>query len=162
MGDLHGFEGHLNTTAPFLLSEYKVILRNQQRQYHDFHPQTGDVRLDKCPYPVFWDETGAIIGEGITSTFGSCYDSEFNQAGDIEAFGVFPDWQRQVSLCLNILWDDANRIRSWLNLHPCKIALENGFLQYARKLSTSLAFRSVCWISTDIDSIRQLKLLLMP
>lgn len=144
MGDLHGFEGHTNNSAPFLLSEYKVVLRNKQRQYHDFHPQTGDVRLDKCPYPVFWDETGAIVGESVTSMFGSCYDSEFNQAGDIEAFGVFPDWQRQVSLCLTILLNDANRTRSLLNSHPCKIVLGNGFLRYVRKLSTLLVFRSAC------------------
>jgi alpha-1,3-glucan synthase len=103
MGDLLGFEGHLNESTPFLLSEYKVIVRNQQRQYFDFHPQTGDTRLDKCPYPVFWDETGHVLPATTTSTFGSCYDSEFNQVGDIEAFGVFPDWQRQASLCLNIL-----------------------------------------------------------
>lgn len=96
MGDLNGFKGHLNESTPFKLSEYEVVIRDPQRQYHDFRPQTGDKYNKTCAYPVFWDETGAKLTEEVTNTFGGCYDSEFDQTGDIEAFGVFPDWQRQV------------------------------------------------------------------
>ena len=38
-----------------------------------------------------------------------CYDSEFDQYGDTEAFGVFPDWQRQLSKFASV----QDRLREW-------------------------------------------------
>lgn len=97
MGDLHGFEGHLNDSAPFKPTEYKVVIRDKTRQYHDFHPQTGDKYNETCAYPKFWDDSGHEVGEDVLSQLGGCYDSEFDQAGDIPGVGFFPDWQNQVS-----------------------------------------------------------------
>ncbi|KAI5272965.1 putative alpha 1,3 glucan synthase [Aureobasidium subglaciale] len=43
------------------------------------------------------------------SSLGSCYDSDFDQYGDTEAFGVFPDWQRQLSKFASV----QDRLREW-------------------------------------------------
>ena len=116
MGDLLGAAGFLNASTPFKLSEYKVVLRDKQRQYHDFRPQLEEKRMDNCPYPQFWDETGAMISRedilknDTSSLSGTCYDSEFNQVGDIEAFGVFPDWQRQLAKFASV----QDRLREWI------------------------------------------------
>ena len=39
---------------------------------------------ESCEYPTFWLDDGTIYDPGKTG----CYDSTFDQYGDIEAFGV--------------------------------------------------------------------------
>lgn len=39
---------------------------------------------DSCIYPTFWLDNGEIYDPGKTG----CYASDFDQYGDIEAFGV--------------------------------------------------------------------------
>ncbi len=76
MGDLLGFEGYMNTTTPFALTEHHVDFKSS-RQYLDFHP--GNNYKDKCQYPRFWLETGFPVGKDVTDRMNGCYDSEFDQ-----------------------------------------------------------------------------------
>ncbi|KAI9821263.1 MAG: Cell wall alpha-1,3-glucan synthase ags1 [Pycnora praestabilis] len=107
MGDLIGFDGYLNSTTPFTLKEHKVTWKSDRR-YLDFN--IGDNYNNSCHYPRFWNETGFPVGTDVTSGMVGCYDSDFDQYGDTEAFGVFPDWQRQLSKFASV----QDRLREWV------------------------------------------------
>ncbi|KAK7739053.1 Cell wall alpha-1,3-glucan synthase ags1 [Cytospora paraplurivora] len=107
LGDLIGFKGHLNTTAEFTPKEYKVLYKSE-RQYHDF--QFGNDYNDTCDYPRFWDETGLPINKSSREQFKGCYNSDFDQYGDTEAFGVHPDYQRQITKFASV----QDRLREWI------------------------------------------------
>lgn len=106
MGDLLGFEGYLNTTTPFTLKEHKVQWKSDRR-YLDF--QVSDEYNETCQYPRFWNETGYPIDKNYTDAMIGCYNSDFDQYGDTEAFGVFPDYQRQLSKFASV----QDRLREW-------------------------------------------------
>ena len=108
MGDLLGFEGYMNTTTPFQLNEHPVHYKSN-RVYHDF--EFGNNYNRTCQYPRFWLETGYPVGVDVTDQMTGCYDSEFDQYGDVEAFGVFPDWNRQLAKFASV----QDRLREW---HP--------------------------------------------
>lgn len=74
------------------------------RQYHDFH--IGNTYNATCEYPQFWYEDGSKINPGLVG----CYNSDFDQYGDIEAFGIFPDWQRELSKFASV----QDRLRDWV------------------------------------------------
>lgn len=76
MGDLIGFEGHLNNSAPFNSHGYDYVWKTSRR-YHDFQP--GNEWLDECEweYPRFWDDSGSGVIE--TNLTRGCLDSEFDQ-----------------------------------------------------------------------------------
>lgn len=121
MGDLIGFEGHLNTTTPFSEKEYPTQWKTE-RQYVDFH--IGQNYNTTCDYPRFWFEDGYPVNVSMTSELVGCYNSDFDQYGDIEAFGVFPDWQRQLAKFASV----QDRLREWnpivrekLIRHSCMI-----------------------------------------
>lgn len=107
MGDLIGFEGHLNTTTPFSMGEHKAQWKSD-RHYVDFH--FGNTYNDTCQYPRFWNETGYPVGQWVRDELKGCYDSDFDQYGDIEAFGVFPDWQRELAKFASV----QDRLREWV------------------------------------------------
>ncbi|KKA17787.1 alpha-1,3-glucan synthase, partial [Rasamsonia emersonii CBS 393.64] len=107
LGDLIGFEGHMNDTAPFTTKEYKVQWKSD-RQYVDF--RFGNTYNDTCDYPRFWNETGYPVESYVYQELVGCYDSEFDQYGDIEAFGVFPDWQRELAKFASV----QDRLREWV------------------------------------------------
>ncbi|RDH26749.1 hypothetical protein BDQ94DRAFT_164227 [Aspergillus welwitschiae] len=72
LSDLIGFEGHLNTSTPFSEEEYKALWKTGRR-YADF--DFGNDYNDTCDYPrLYYENVG-------------CYNSDFDQYGDIEAFG---------------------------------------------------------------------------
>jgi alpha-1,3-glucan synthase len=126
MGDLIGFNGYLNTTTPFSVKEHQVQWKTDRR-YMDFN--IGNTYNETCAYPRFWNETGFPVDDVVNSELQGCYDSDFDQFGDIEAFGVFPDWQRQVE-CVEIC--SRSRLMflsSWPNSLLCKIVCESGYLQ---------------------------------
>ncbi|KUI63986.1 Cell wall alpha-1,3-glucan synthase mok11 [Cytospora mali] len=107
LGDLVGFEGHLNSTARFTPKEYPVLYKTD-RQYHDFH--FGNDYNDTCDYPRFWNETGYPINDPTREQFKGCYNSDFDQYGDTEAFGVHPDYQRQITKFDSV----QDRLREWV------------------------------------------------
>jgi alpha-1,3-glucan synthase len=79
MGDLLGFEGFLNETAPFRPEEHKVQWKSS-RQYTDF--SFGNNYKDNCDYPRFWNESGLPVLKDSNENFAKlvgCYDSEFDQ-----------------------------------------------------------------------------------
>jgi alpha-1,3-glucan synthase len=79
MGDLLGFEGFLNETAPFRPEEHKVQWKSS-RQYTDF--SFGNNYKDNCDYPKFWNESGLPVLKDSNENFAKligCYDSEFDQ-----------------------------------------------------------------------------------
>jgi alpha-1,3-glucan synthase len=108
LGDLIGFEGFLNETTPFRLQEHNVQWKSD-REYWDF--RFSNTYNNTCQYPRFWNETGFPIDQTFTDQMKGCYDSEFDQYGDTEAFGVFPDWRRELSKFASV----QDRLREW---HP--------------------------------------------
>ncbi|KAJ5243214.1 uncharacterized protein N7469_001541 [Penicillium citrinum] len=107
MGDLIGFEGYLNTTTPFLLKEHKAQWKSDRR-YVDFH--FGNTYNETCHYPRFWNETGFPVSKHVDDQLKGCFDSDFDQYGDIEAFGVYPDWQRELAKFASV----QDRLREWV------------------------------------------------
>ncbi|KAK2735779.1 Cell wall alpha-1,3-glucan synthase ags1 [Myotisia sp. PD_48] len=107
LGDLIGFKGFLNETTPFNTKEHKALWKSS-RKYADF--DFSNTYNETCDYPRFWLETGEPVGPDITNQLKGCYDSEFDQYGDLEAFGVFPDWQRQLTKFASV----QDRLREWI------------------------------------------------
>lgn len=109
MNDLIGFDGHLNSSAAFQLNEYKAVYKYPKyapwgfNEYADF--KIINSRNDSCQMPKFWMEDGTIV----TVETNGCFLSDFDQYGDMEAFGVHPDWQRQLSKFASV----QDRLREW-------------------------------------------------
>lgn len=115
MGDLLAFKGFENKTATFTTKGHKTGYKGS-RQYLDFQP--SNEYLDKCEYPRFWSVDGLPLPLESTGLQG-CYDSDFDQYGDIEAFGVFPDWQRSLAKFASV----QDRLREWKPSVRNRIAL---------------------------------------
>ncbi|KAJ9131638.1 Cell wall alpha-1,3-glucan synthase mok13 [Pleurostoma richardsiae] len=107
MGDLIGFDGFLNASTPFDPKEYKVLYKTD-RHYHDF--DFGNEYNETCSYPRFWNETGKRIDDDDANQFKGCFNSDFDQYGDTEAFGVHPDFQRQLTKFASV----QDRLREWV------------------------------------------------
>ncbi|CAL5869705.1 uncharacterized protein PFLUO_LOCUS3935 [Penicillium psychrofluorescens] len=107
LGDLIGFDGYLNTTTPFSVKEHKAQWKSD-RHYVDFH--FGNSYNETCDYPRFWNQTGYPVEDYVTEELKGCYNSEFDQYGDIEAFGVFPDWERELAKFASV----QDRLREWV------------------------------------------------
>lgn len=80
--------------------------------------------------PNMWLDDGSVVKLDQTS----CMKSDFDQYGDMEAFGVHPDWQRQLSKFASV----QDRLREW----------DAGVMA---KLKT---FSCMAIKALDIDSIR--------
>ncbi|KAK3376860.1 alpha-1,3-glucan synthase [Lasiosphaeria ovina] len=107
MSDLLGFDGYLNESTPFNPEEHKVVYKSDRR-YLDF--DFTDTYNETCKFPRFWNETGYPIDQIYVDQFKGCYDSDFDQFGDTEAFGVFPDYRRQITKFASV----QDRLREWL------------------------------------------------
>ncbi|OCH94959.1 glycoside hydrolase family 13 and glycosyltransferase family 5 domain-containing protein [Obba rivulosa] len=110
MGDLIGFQGFLNASAPFTLNEYDTVWKMPNYAPWGFE-KYADFDIDNsfnasCQMPTFWDDSGIIID---IDPPGGCKNSDFDQYGDMEAFGVHPDWQRQLSKFASV----QDRLREW-------------------------------------------------
>lgn len=108
MADIYAFDGFENTTAPFSWTEHKMSHKSTG-VYRDFN--ASNTFHDECPweFPRFWDQGGhQYTGENITKMVG-CMDSEFDQFGDTGAFGVYPEWQKQLSKFGGV----QDRLRDW-------------------------------------------------
>ena len=106
MSNLIGFKGHLNDSADFKASEYEVQWVTD-REYADFN--FGNDYNETCNYPKFWDETGYPLTTSGVQNLKGCYNSDFDQYGELEAFGNFPDWQRQLTKFASV----QDRLREW-------------------------------------------------
>ena len=106
MSNLLGFEGYLNTSVPFTVKEHKVEWI-QSRRYLDF--SFNNEYNETCDYPAFWGQDGYPIAKSVDEEFKGCYNSEFDQYGDVEAFGVFPNWQRSLARFASV----QDRLREW-------------------------------------------------
>ncbi|KAI4094491.1 MAG: hypothetical protein L6R37_007234 [Teloschistes peruensis] len=106
MGDLIGFEGYLNSSTPLSYTEHNALWKDSRR-YHDF--DIGNVELPECEYPRFWGSDGILVTANGTENFKGCRDSEFDQYGDVAAFGLYPEWQRQISKFASV----QDRLREW-------------------------------------------------
>lgn len=112
MGDLIGTKGFLNASAPFNINGYQVQWKHPPRApwgldtYLDFN--FNNSRSSNCTLPNFYDHDGSQIGSLGQSEPG-CYAGDFDQFGDLEAFGVHPDWQRQLSKFASV----QDRLRDW-------------------------------------------------
>ncbi|PFH54317.1 glycosyltransferase family 5 protein [Amanita thiersii Skay4041] len=110
MSDLLGFEGHLNTSTPFSFNEYKAAWKHPNyipwnfSEYRDF--EVINERNQSCTLPNMWDDDGTRVLDLKTN---GCLMSDFDQYGDTEAFGVHPDWQRQLSKFASV----QDRLREW-------------------------------------------------
>ena len=67
-----------------------------------------------CPYvPSTQLVLKAVDGEQVTGNGSEyligCRDSEFDQYGDIAAFNIYPEWQRQISKFASV----QDRLREW-------------------------------------------------
>ena len=107
MSDLIGFDGYMNSTTPFDPEEHVALWKND-RHYADFG--FTNKYNDTCEYPRLYNETGLPVGTDVTSQLVGCYDSDFDQYGDIEAFGVHPDWQRELAKFASV----QDRLREWV------------------------------------------------
>jgi len=61
-------------------------------------------------FPTFYSEDGSVVTDSAaTVPSDGCRASDFDQFGDLEAFGVHPDWQRQLSKFASV----QDRLREW-------------------------------------------------
>nr|POE47199.1 cell wall alpha-1,3-glucan synthase ags1 [Quercus suber] len=108
MSDLFAFNGYYNSSAPFSFTEH-VMQYKTGIKYRDFD-QSNNFH-DQCPYPYprFWDQAGNLIHDVNTTQMVGCMDSDFDQYGDVGAFGVYPEWQKQLSKFNGV----QDRLRDW-------------------------------------------------
>lgn len=105
MGDLLGFEGYANSTAPFSWTEHDYFWKSSRR-YHDFAP--GDAVNATCRYPRYWDNEGMPLSN-ISSMEAECRESEFSLYGDLPSSGYPPVWENQLAKYDSV----QDRLREW-------------------------------------------------
>ncbi|KAK4971939.1 hypothetical protein LTR66_011355, partial [Elasticomyces elasticus] len=108
MSDLVAFQGYLNSSTPWRFNEHNALWKGD-REYADW--KFGNDWEEACsyPYPRFWDQGGHYINDNFTQAMVGCRDSEFNQYGDVGAFGNYPEWQKQLSKFNSV----QDRLREW-------------------------------------------------
>ncbi|KAI9613753.1 hypothetical protein KEM48_003646 [Puccinia striiformis f. sp. tritici PST-130] len=111
MGDLIGNSKFLNASTPFSLDGYEVDGRTLPTR-HGIYNATPISTLrntrSTCHLPNFYDNDGSQITT-VDSKLDGCYAGDFDQFGDIEAFGVHADWKRQLSKFASV----QDRLREW-------------------------------------------------
>ncbi|PLW49252.1 hypothetical protein PCASD_02635 [Puccinia coronata f. sp. avenae] len=111
MGDLIGNTRFLNASTPFSLQGYEVQWKYPPhtpwdlQRYADFN--YTNVR-SSCQLPNFYNNDGTPVAN-LPSKLDGCFAGDFDQFGDVEAFGVHPDWQRQLSKFASV----QDRLREW-------------------------------------------------
>ena len=73
------------------------------------HAKTSFRDTCNVAYPRWYNDYGEqVTGNGSEYLVG-CRDSEFDQYGDIAAFDIYPEWQRQISKFASV----QDRLREW-------------------------------------------------
>ena len=93
-------------STPFSSTEHNALWKTTRR-YHDF--DISDDYLTECEYPRFWTEFGEMVGRNVTDLLVGCRNSDFDQYGDVASFGVYPEWQKQLSKFGFV----QDRLREW-------------------------------------------------
>ncbi|KAK5113286.1 hypothetical protein LTR85_010903 [Meristemomyces frigidus] len=108
MSDLFAFKGYANSSTPFSFTEHHMSYKTDF-VYRDY--SHSNVFEDKCSYdfPRFWDQGGHVIDDNNTAAMVGCMDSEFDQFGEVGAFGTYPEWQKQLSKFNGV----QDRLREW-------------------------------------------------
>lgn len=86
------------------------MMYKNSAEYRDY--THSNVWSEECPfsYPRFWDQGGNLIDNyNTTKTKGCMAESDFDQYGDVGAFGVYPEWQKQLSKFNGV----QDRLREW-------------------------------------------------
>lgn len=125
--DSHVSYSYLNTSAPFDLHEHNAVWKHPRYMPWGFEEYTdfsvcffarfirGDTNAtfqwandwnSTCELPTLWLNDGSLENVGWG---GGCMMSDFDQYGDMEAFGVHPDWQRQLTKFASV----QDRLREW-------------------------------------------------
>lgn len=139
MGDLLGFEGYLNETAPFAPLEHKVVWKSSRR-YLDF--DIGTEYNETCNLPRFWNETGERVDPIWLEDFGGCYNSEFDQVLDTPLSLPTDDEADEFAYSLAIPrlseFSPITAAKSRNSL-PCRTVFENGCPRCSTNWPISLA-----------------------
>jgi len=141
MANMFAFEGYENASAPFNFNEYDLHYKGEE-VYRDFQ-QSNDFEKDcDVPFPKFWNQEGVQYDDVNMTKFKGCMNSDFNQFGDVSAFGTYPEWMKQLSKFGGV----QDRLRDW---NPSVLAKINHF--------------SCMWIKgLDIDGFRMDKAMQIP
>ncbi|KAK3716612.1 hypothetical protein LTR37_006242 [Vermiconidia calcicola] len=108
MSDLFGFEGYYNSSAPWSFTEHHMNYKTGLR-YRDFSHSNNFETQCSTQYPRFWDLEGQLIDDNSTRAMVGCMDSDFDQYGDTGAFGIYPEWRKQLSKFGGV----QDRLREW-------------------------------------------------
>lgn len=80
MGDLIGFDGYLNSSAPYVPEhEHEAVWKSPTgRRYWDY--DFGTSYNDTClNFPrLYWDN-GSEVQQFVYDSFGGCYNGDFDQ-----------------------------------------------------------------------------------
>jgi alpha-1,3-glucan synthase len=141
MANMFAFEGYENASAPFNFNEYDLHYKGEE-VYRDFQQSNDFEKECDIPFPKFWDQNGQQYKDENMTKFKGCMDSDFNQFGDVSAFGTYPEWMKQLSKFGGV----QDRLRDW---KPSVLAKINHF--------------SCMWIKgLDIDGFRMDKAMQIP
>jgi alpha-1,3-glucan synthase len=87
------------------ISRYVILLVCERADHSERLLQIDNSRNTSCVVPQFWNNDGTVV----TLQTNGCLESDFDHYGDTEAFGVHPDWQRQLSKFASV----QDRLREW-------------------------------------------------
>lgn len=108
MSDLIGFEGYLNESTPYTPKEHNALWKGSRR-YHDFSFNNTEYEICDVAYPRFWGDDGFQVNDSNTAAQIGCRAGDFDQYGDVSSFGLYPQWQRQISKFASV----QDRLREW-------------------------------------------------
>ncbi|EMC98218.1 glycosyltransferase family 5 protein [Baudoinia panamericana UAMH 10762] len=108
MSDLFAFQGYANTSAAWSFKEHDMFYKSETT-YRDYSHSNDFQEECAIPYPRFWDQGGHQVIDNNTKEMTGCMDSEFDQYGDVGAFGTYPEWQKQLSKFGGV----QDRLRDW-------------------------------------------------
>jgi alpha-1,3-glucan synthase len=141
MANLYAFDGYENASAPFNFNEYDLTYKSDTI-YRDFEQSNEFLKECDTAFPKFWNQDGQLYDDVNMTKFKGCMDSDFNQWGDVSAFGTYPEWMKQLSKFGGV----QDRLRDW---KPSVLAKINHF--------------SCMWIrGLDIDGFRMDKAMQIP
>ena len=108
MSDLFAFKDYYNSSTPWSFTEHQMFYKSETT-YRDYSHSNNFERECEYSFPRFWDQAGHLINDENTTQMVGCMDSEFDQFGDVGAFGVYPEWQKQLSKFNGV----QDRLREW-------------------------------------------------